>query len=580
MIRQEMWDEACELLALTTSERKLAEMLVDGSLELDEALAEKLNREMPILSPVFGHSGKHIFLNPVFTSFVNGEIPDSDNGSLPEGMTLEFPEESKLYGGEVLVQEIAEVLKMEHAQNGTGHCVVLSGKEGSRFLVKQIAYRIARPVLFWNGNTVSDQELLLTTVLYDSFTCLDLRGQQENSEKIKKAAVLCSQGADLVLLLENADHDWTGKFSAPVFFRTVSVPEEELRAEYINDFLKGCMLQLNNSQISRLKEEPFSISVLKAILGELELEYRVQRKNAEWSGQFTVLAEGTFSRVLASYKKEEADSQGIRRMTANRNLKDLSLPEEQYRKLENICAMLKNRDKVMNQWGFLQKYSYGNGISILLYGAPGTGKTMAAQVIASELHMPLYRVDLSALISKYIGETQKNIAKVFDRAKQLNGILLFDEADALFARRNEVSDAQDKYANAETAYLLQRIEESEGICILTTNLLQNFDEAFRRRITYMLHFPMPDVLQREQIWKKVFPEDAPLEAGIDFVMLAENFELSGAAIRNAAMQSAWNASVESECIRMQDILQAVENEYRKMNKALKPAQKALIELFE
>jgi len=245
-----------------------------------------------------------------------------------------------------------------------------------------------------------------------------------------------------------------------------------------------------------------------------------------------------------------------------------------------ICRMLNNREKVLGEWGFLNKYSYGNGISILFYGAPGTGKTMAAQVIASELGMPLYRVDLSGLISKYIGETQKNIARIFEQTKNCKGILLFDEADALFSKRNEVNDAQDKYANAETAYLLQRIEESDGICILTTNLLQNFDEAFRRRITYMINFPMPDAGLRKKLWENVFPRETPLAQEVDFEVLADNFELSGAAIRNAAMQSAWMASAHHEKVMMQDILSGIANEYRKLNKALKPDQKALMDVYE
>lgn len=146
----------------------------------------------------------------------------------------------------------------------------------------------------------------------------------------------------------------------------------------------------------------------------------------------------------------------------------------------------------MEEWGFGNKFSYGNGMSVLFYGAPGTSKTMAAQVMANRLGLPLLRVDLSQVTSKYIGETQKNIGKIFNEADKCECILLFDEADAIFAKRSDVSDAQDKYSNAETAYLLQRIEQYAGVSILATNLLQNFDDAFRRRISYMVHFPMPD----------------------------------------------------------------------------------------
>lgn len=258
----------------------------------------------------------------------------------------------------------------------------------------------------------------------------------------------------------------------------------------------------------------------------------------------------------------------------------MCLPKEHHDKLTAVCAMLKKRDKVMREWGFADKYSYGNGSSMLFYGAPGTGKTMAAQAVAGELGMPLYRVDLSQLISKYIGETQKNIGKIFEQAGQLKGILLFDEADALFAKRNEVNDAQDKYSNAETAYLLQRIEEWDGICILATNLLQNFDEAFRRRITYMINFPMPDESVREQLWQKVFPPQALTAEDIDAGILAQSFELSGAAIRNAALQGAYLAAVEESEIGMRHILSGIANEFRKLNKSMKPEQKALLEKYD
>lgn len=578
MINRELWNEACEMLNLTETEKKLAEKLMDGPMGIHPVFAEYFNNEVFQLSPVFGHSGEQVFLYPEFVCFVNGEIPDSENGSLPKGMTLEFPEKQECYGGEGLVKEISQLYQLQ-ATDDTGHCILLSGKEGSGFLVRQAAWQMGRPVLFWDGKTAADNEILLIAILYDAFVCLDLRMNPEEAEKkMQPGFHLCRQGIDLVILSDDTVHAMDGRFSFPVLSRIVQVPDEKIRSRYINDSLKISGLKLHSGQRNRLAEEPFSIPTLKRILGELKLEAELKRSSG--LGNDHHLEESVFASVFARYKKDASENQGIRRMAANRSLTDLCLPEEQHRKLENICDMLKNRDKVMHQWGFLQKYSYGNGISILLYGAPGTGKTMAAQVIANELAMPLYRVDLSALISKYIGETQKNIAKIFDQAKQMNGILLFDEADALFARRNEVSDAQDKYANAETAYLLQRIEESEGICILTTNLLQNFDEAFRRRITYMIHFPMPDETLREQIWRNVFPKEAPLDTGIDFQLLAENFELSGAAIRNAAVQSAWNASVECDCIRMQDILHAVENEYRKLNKAMKPAQKALIELFD
>jgi len=194
---------------------------------------------------------------------------------------------------------------------------------------------------------------------------------------------------------------------------------------------------------------------------------------------------------------------------------------------------------------------------------------MAAAALAGDTGLPLLRVDISQLISKYIAETEKNIGRVFDGAAENDCILFFDEADALFARRSDAGDAQDKYANAETAYLLQRVEQYDGICVLATNLLQNFDEAFRRRIGYMLHFPLPDAGQRERIWRGVFPAGAPA-ADLDYAFLATQLEFSGASIKNCALHAAYLAAVNNSEITMAHVLAGAKNEYAKLGKSLSP----------
>ncbi len=257
----------------------------------------------------------------------------------------------------------------------------------------------------------------------------------------------------------------------------------------------------------------------------------------------------------------EHHSSNLRMLRADRTFEELKLPSKSYDQLRKISRMAAIRETVLKGWGFDEKFSYGNGLSVLFYGAPGTGKTMAAQVLANELQMPLYRVDLSQIVSKYIGETQKNIGRIFDEADRYECILLFDEADAIFAKRSDVSDAQDRYSNAETAYLLQRIEQYSGISILATNLLQNFDEAFRRRISYMVHFPMPDAELRRQLWESIFPGNTPVSAEVDFGMLAQAFEMSGASIKNAALHSALMACSEGTDVCMRHILDGVQSEY-------------------
>ena len=186
---------------------------------------------------------------------------------------------------------------------------------------------------------------------------------------------------------------------------------------------------------------------------------------------------------------------------------------------------------------------------------------------------------MSQLISKYIGETQKNIGRIFEEADRQDCILLFDEADAVFTKRSDVSDAQDRYSNAETAYLLQRIEQYGGICILATNLLQNFDDAFRRRISYMVHFPLPDAGLRKELWESIFPEETPLGDDLDPGLLAGAFELSGASIKNAALHGALLAASRGEAVQMCHVMSGIRNEYGKQGKNFSTAQQELLDAF-
>jgi len=250
----------------------------------------------------------------------------------------------------------------------------------------------------------------------------------------------------------------------------------------------------------------------------------------------------------------------------NKTMEDLILPPAQKRQILDICAFAKARYRVFRDWGFEKKIPYGRGISALFYGASGTGKTFAASVVANELGLRLYRVDISQVISKYIGETQKNIGRIFDSAQNSGCVLFFDEADALFSRRSDAGDSQDKYSNAEIAYLLQRTDQFDGIILMATNLFQNFDEAFRRRIGYMVYFPVPDEKMRRTLWEHIFPEEAPKEE-LDYGLLADHLELTGAGIRNAAVNAAYLAASRERPISMADVVEAARLEYNKQGKA-------------
>ena len=247
---------------------------------------------------------------------------------------------------------------------------------------------------------------------------------------------------------------------------------------------------------------------------------------------------------------------------------DLVLPDDSMSQLREIVLRLVHRHRVLHQWGFDRKLSSGKGVNALLAGTSGTGKTMAAEVIANELGLELYKVDLAGVVSKYIGETEKNLERIFDAAEQANAILFFDEADALFGKRSEVHDAHDRYANIEVAYLLQRMEQYEGISLLATNLRQNMDEAFVRRLAFIVQFPFPSAESRLRIWKGIWPREVSLGDDVNLEQLAAQFKLSGGNIKNIAFAAAFHAASDGGCVSMSHLLRATRREYQKMDKVL------------
>ena len=245
---------------------------------------------------------------------------------------------------------------------------------------------------------------------------------------------------------------------------------------------------------------------------------------------------------------------------------DLVIPLEQCKILREMVAQIRQRPQVYHRWGFGGKSARGLGISALFAGMSGTGKTMAAEVVANELNLDMYRIDLSAVVSKYIGETEKNLRRIFDAAENCGAVLLFDEADALFGRRSEVKDSRDRYANQEVSYLLQRIESYQGLAILTTNLKDSLDNAFNRRIRFVVKFSFPTTPERTQIWKRVFPKNTPTE-GLDFRKLAR-LNAAGGNISSIALNAAFIAAEAKEPVMMKHILQATQSEYIKLERTL------------
>jgi hypothetical protein len=250
---------------------------------------------------------------------------------------------------------------------------------------------------------------------------------------------------------------------------------------------------------------------------------------------------------------------------------DLILPQQREVTLREIATQVGHRLRVYDEWGFAERLSSrGLGITALFAGASGTGKTLAAEVIAHALDLDLYRIDLSAVVSKYIGETEKNLRRIFDAAETGGAVLLFDEADALFGKRSEVKDSHDRYANIEVSYLLQRMESYTGLAILTTNMKQNLDQAFLRRIRFVVDFPFPGLAERTAIWARVMPAKVPRD-GLEPRRLAQ-MNLPGGAIRNVALNAAFRAAADGNVVRPIHVLEAARSEYAKLEKPLTEAE--------
>jgi hypothetical protein len=246
----------------------------------------------------------------------------------------------------------------------------------------------------------------------------------------------------------------------------------------------------------------------------------------------------------------------------------LVLPSEQKELLRQITDQVSQRNRVYEDWGFRERMNRGLGINALFAGDSGTGKTMAAEVIANELRLDLFRIDLSAVVNKYIGETEKNLRRLFDAAEDSGAILFFDEADALFGKRSEVKDSHDRYANIEVNYLLQRMETYRGLAILATNMKSALDKAFVRRLRFIVDFPFPDVADRKEIWHKVFPSNTPIDESLDLSRLAK-FNFTGGNIHNVALNAAFLAAQEGGPVTMPLLLNAVRTEFKKLERPAK-----------
>lgn len=331
----------------------------------------------------------------------------------------------------------------------------------------------------------------------------------------------------------------------PVISHEVTSPSTELREKAWRKELPD-QPQLAIDCARRFR---FPISVTREISGSLGVEPTIET--------IQNVTRARFDRQLSGFAKRVAWAQ---------TWDDLVLPDDQIDLLVELIARVRHRDRVLRDWGFAGKVAKGFGVSALFSGPPGTGKTMIAGLIAKDLGLDLYQVDLSKIVSKYIGETEKQLAALFDAAELGHAVILFDEADSLFGKRTEVRSSNDRYANLETNYLLQRLESFEGICILTTNHESAIDEAFMRRLALHVRVPMPDEDHRQRLWAQMIPHAAETSGKLDFTELAKHFVMSGGYIKNAVVRAAYLAAADGGAIAQRHFERAARAEYEAMGK--------------
>ena len=343
---------------------------------------------------------------------------------------------------------------------------------------------------------------------------------------------------------------------APLLIR-VPLPDAALRRAIWSAGAQDRALPLSDAELDKLADHyRFTHAQIEAVWKELDSRRLLDGGDGDAAALLEICRDAS---VVEQFSVAEEVKTRYR-------LDDIVLPPATRGWLQEMLHYAQHRHRVIEQWGFGRSHGNSRNLCVLFHGPSGTGKTMAASIVANELNLGLYRVDLANVLSKYIGETEKHLAQLFDQAEAMDVVLYFDEAESLFGKRTETQDAHDRYANLQTGYLLQRIETYPGVVILSTNLLGNMDKAFMRRFKFVIEYPFPDAAQRQALWRKAFPAEAPLGEDVDFALLAQKATLSGGNINTIALRAAMYAAAEDRSVSMDHLLRAVEREYDKLGK--------------
>jgi SpoVK/Ycf46/Vps4 family AAA+-type ATPase len=537
--------------------------------------ADSVQESSLILQPLRLTSRMIHFLQGMMWSYADGPLSSIRLYPAPDNRGLPPPRINHN------LQRRLTASALRHRNSGDAAWWLLQGPSGSgkTFHARHVCGELDLSLLEWDAAYAPEDEdafretvelLLLEARLHKAALAIDHIDALTPSGN--------STDRRLAWLLGQLDN-WQGLlflFSGPGF----KLPLLPARAKCITETVPVPDLAISRNLWLELASEKMPVSDAAANLlaskfrltpGQMEATVDAARRLKEWRS-IPDSAEGS-DREGHDRLLHQAAYQLVQHRLSDKTVKlepkfgweDLILPAETVQLLRQACMRLAHRHTVMHEWGFERKLPYGKGVSMLFTGPPGTGKTMSAMVMARAMDAELYRIDLSRVVSKYIGETEKNLSDIFEQASLSGAILFFDEADALFGKRSEVKDAHDKYANMETSYLLQKMEEYDGLTILATNFAQNIDEAFTRRIQYIVKFPFPDARQRELLWKTAIPPEMPVEE-LDFPFLSQTFELTGGPIKNIVLTAAYMAAEEGAPVSMKHMIEAVIQEYKKTGK--------------